>query len=79
MKLNTTATFSVFAITSSVWLATIAYGAVPPDGSNTTSESDKKSAETKEKNLPTLEEARGRARLLHETIHATLQIVHHQY
>lgn len=27
----------------------------------------------------TLEEARGRARLLHETIHATLQIVHLQY
>jgi hypothetical protein len=27
----------------------------------------------------TLAEARGRARLLHETIHATLQIVHHEY
>ena len=27
----------------------------------------------------TLEEARGRARLLHETVHATLQIVHLQY
>ena len=29
--------------------------------------------------LPTVEEARGRARLLHETMHATLQIVHHEY
>ena len=27
----------------------------------------------------TLDEARARSRLLHETIHATLQIVHHQY
>lgn len=29
--------------------------------------------------LPTASEARARARLLHETIHATLQIVHHEY
>ena len=29
--------------------------------------------------LPSVDEARGRARLLHETIHATLQIVHHEY
>jgi hypothetical protein len=29
--------------------------------------------------LPTVNEARGRARLLHETIHDTLQVVHAQY
>lgn len=29
--------------------------------------------------LPSLDVARGQASLLHETIHATLQIVHHQY
>ena len=29
--------------------------------------------------LPTTGEARERARILHETIHATLQIVHHEY
>ncbi len=29
--------------------------------------------------LPTVEEARGRAKLLHESTHATLQIVHHTY
>lgn len=29
--------------------------------------------------LPSVKEARVRARLLHETIHATLQIVHHEY
>lgn len=28
---------------------------------------------------PTLDEARGRAELLHETFHAVLQVVHHQY
>ena len=32
-----------------------------------------------EANRPTAEEAPGRARLLHETVHATLQIVHHEY
>lgn len=29
--------------------------------------------------LPSLAEARGRARLLHEAMHATLHVVHHQY
>lgn len=33
----------------------------------------------KKESLPSAEEAPGRARLLHETIHATLQIVHHEY
>lgn len=31
------------------------------------------------KKLPSVEEARGRARLLHEAIHATLQVVHLEY
>lgn len=29
--------------------------------------------------VPTVEAARGRARLLHEAMHATLQVVHHEY
>lgn len=33
----------------------------------------------KQQDLPSAEEAPGRARLLHETMHATLQIVHHEY
>ena len=33
----------------------------------------------KERDRPTAAEAPGRARLLHETVHATLQIVHHEY
>lgn len=32
-----------------------------------------------QRNAPSADEAPGRARLLHETIHATLQIVHHEY
>jgi hypothetical protein len=34
---------------------------------------------TKRDRLPSLAEARDRAALLHETMHATLQIVHHEY
>jgi len=36
-------------------------------------------AESRLKSSPTLQELRVRAQLLHETLHATLQIVHHQY
>ncbi len=36
-------------------------------------------AEKEAKDLPDMQEARARARLLQETIHATLQIVHHRY
>ena len=36
-------------------------------------------AQTPGKELPNVPEARARARLLQETIHATLQIVHHRY
>lgn len=37
-------------------------------------------SESAEKDLPaTASEARGRAKLLHEALHATLQIVHHEY
>jgi hypothetical protein len=43
---------------------TIVYGAPPTDDAS---------------QLPTAPEARARARLLHETIHATLQVVHHEY
>lgn len=35
--------------------------------------------EAKPKALPSVEEARGRARLLHEAMHATLQVVHLEY
>lgn len=34
---------------------------------------------TAEAALPSVHEARGRADLLHETVHATLQVVHHQF
>ncbi len=79
MKLDRTATFAVFAATCGVGLATIAFGAAPPDSSGTSPKDEKETTDPNDENLPTLEEARGRARLLHETIHATLQVVHHQY
>ena len=52
--------------------------APPPRASDKTGGSDQKSLPA-EGRLPSVEEARGQARLLHDALHATLQIVHHQY
>ncbi len=52
-------------IPASFALATFGAGAAPPD----------ESAHV----LASVDEARGRARLLHETIHATLHVVHQEY
>ena len=79
MRRNARTMLWVLAVTSCAMLATIEFGAVPADGSDKPAQGDKEAVETEAKNIPTLEEARDRARLLHETIHATLQIVHHQY
>jgi len=46
-------------------------------GSAASDDSPKASAPTAE--LPTADEARERAKLLHETIHSTLHVVHHHY
>ncbi len=59
--------------------AVIAAGAAPPAVPDKTTPDGQKAVETEGQSLPTVEEARGRARLLQDTIHATLQIVHHQY
>jgi len=79
MKLNMTAMLLVLTATFGVCLTTIAYGAEPPDGPKKASEGGTETSGATDEELPTLEEARGRAKLLHETIHATLQVVHHQY
>ena len=79
MKPNRTATFAAFAATWGVCLATVAFGAEPPDSSGTRPKDETETTTPSDENLPTLEEARARARLLHETFHATLQVVHHQY
>jgi len=48
-------------------------------GGSTASDEPVKAAKAADAPLPTVDEARGRARLLHETIHDTLQVVHAQY
>jgi hypothetical protein len=53
--------------------AILGAGAAPPDKSREPSNG------TAGAPLPTADEARGRARLLYETIQATLQVVHHEY
>jgi hypothetical protein len=57
-------------------LTAVAHGLPPAE------EAEKPPAQTEQQvrePLPDRVEARGRAKLLHETIHATLQIVHHRY
>ena len=72
MKINVA--FSAFAAVFTLF--TIAAHGLPPERPETPSAQNEKGDREP---LPNLEEARGRARLLHETIHATLQIVHHRY
>ncbi|TXT27800.1 MAG: signal peptide protein [Planctomycetota bacterium] len=76
MKRNTT-TFAALAIASSLMLVAIGSGMMPTDESSETSNDAEPAIEVR--NLPSVEEARGRAKLLHETIRATLKVVHHEY
>jgi hypothetical protein len=68
----------VLLVATGSLLATIGADATPPGNSSEVSNS-KLAAETKAAPLPSVAEARGRARLLHETIQAMLQVVHHEY
>jgi histone H3/H4 len=52
--------------------------ATPPDTADASSTVSPQRGKTSE-NRPTVDEAREQAAVLHETVHATLQIVHHQY
>lgn len=62
----------LLVIASSVYLAAVGVGAPPPGDSVATTGA--------EENLPTtVVEARGRARVLHETIHGLLQVVHRDF
>jgi len=56
-------------------------GAAAPDGAPHEGRSDDRRLNDRrpQDRLPTAAEARGRAELLHETFHAVLQVVHHQY
>jgi Protein of unknown function (DUF3365) len=75
MRRNTKTMLLMLAM---VWGAIVS-GAAPPEVPDKTTPDGQEAVETEGQNLPTVEEARGRARLLQDTIHSTLQIVHHQY
>jgi len=79
MRPNMRTMFFVLAVTSCAMLATIEFGAVSADGSDKSAQADKEAVETEGESIPTLEEARYSARLLHKTMHTTLQVVHRQY
>jgi hypothetical protein len=62
----------LLVVAASVYLATVGVGAPPPHDSVATTGT--------EEDLPTtVLEARGRARLLHETMHGVLQVVHRDF
>lgn len=65
----------ILLIATGSLLATIGADAKPPSNSSEASNGKLPPAAP----LPSVVEARGRARLLHETIQATLQVVHHEY
>ena len=65
-------------IASGLLVATIGANA-PPLGNSSDVSTGKPTAGTIAAPLPSVDEARGRARLLYETIQATLQVVHHEY
>jgi len=60
-------------------VAAIGVHAIPPDDAAKPAGRPAADSRTEEHLLPTVAEARGRAKLLHESTHATLQIVHHEY
>ncbi len=78
MNRNSQMMWWTLSIATALTLAAIGAGATPPSNSSDVS-NDKPSAETKTASLPSVEEARGRARLLYETIQSMLQVVHHEY
>lgn len=51
----------------------------PPNPSAQAGEQEEAAAKNRENDSRTVEEARGRARLMHETIHGALQVMHRDY
>ncbi len=75
MKLTSRVSFAAIAITLLVFLSAPGVDALQSDDEESAPE-----AAGPADDLPaTLEEARGRARLLHETIHGTLQVMHRDF
>jgi len=79
MKRNTSIGLTARVAIVSIFLAMIGPDVSPPAVSNALADDEEAALARKGEGPETLEEARGRARLLHETMHATLQIVHHEY
>ena len=79
MQGNIRAKLLMLILTASVFSAAIGSGATPPAAPDKTPSGDQAARDDAAASPATVEEARGRAKLLHETIHATLQIVHLQY
>ena len=70
--------WAVLSLATGLVVTTIGADATPPGNSSDVS-NGQPTAETTAAPLPSVDEARGRARLLYETIQATLQVVHHEY
>lgn len=75
---NSKPIWMLLSIVTGFVLATIGAEATPPGNSSDLSNGEPIEV-TPAVPLPTVDEARGRARLLYETIQATLQVVHHEY
>jgi hypothetical protein len=79
MKRMTPAAWTFFVIVPSLMWGAILAGGMPPGESHPKSDAGREPPPAAEEPRPSAAEARGRARLLHEAIHATLQYVHHEY
>ena len=79
MERKETLIFEMLAIAASFALTMIGAVAAPPSDEGKPSQTEQPRQADPARNPPSVDEARGRARLLHEAIHATLQIVHHEY
>ncbi len=78
MSRNSKTMWWTLSIATALTLATLGANATPP-GDTSEVLNGERNAEPKAAPLPSVEEARGRARLLYETIQAMLQVVHHEY
>lgn len=78
MNRNSQTIWWTLSIAVALTLATLGADATPPGNSSEVS-NGKPVAEANTAPRPSVEEARGRARLLYETIQGMLQVVHHEY
>jgi hypothetical protein len=70
---------AAIAVVLSVWAAAPPAGAVPPEKAEANSSPVEAAPATAAKPPASLDEARARARLLHEAIHGALQVMHRDF